>query len=98
MQPLPAAAEYAQHVADRGALLGGDNADFFRIFRERFFLGFVEEAFALQFFLQLLEGQLESAFRPRLHVVDDDLIPSVRRIDRRPSPDQNLQSVLGLEL
>ena len=76
-----AALQHAQNVANRRARGRRDDADAQRQNWERLFARFVEEAFVLQTFFQLLEGELQSAEADRLDIRDIDLIFAAHVVD-----------------
>jgi len=92
-----AASDDVEEVADDCAGGRGDDASGVREGRQRTFAFGVEEAFSLEAFFELLEGELERACADGLHGFCDELHLSPLLVDADAAADQNMQAVFGTE-
>ena len=75
-----------------------DDADADGKARQRAFAGGVEEAVGEEFFLELLEGELQRAMALRLDGFDDELIFAAQLVDIDAAAHENLNAVFRFEL
>ncbi len=93
-----AALEDAENISNRRSGGRSDDADAARQHRQRLFARFVEEAFFLQLFFELLEGELERAESDRLNVRDVNLVFAAHFVDAERAANGDVQAVFGAEL
>ncbi len=86
-----------QHVADRGAGGRRDQRDAARVYRRGLLARRIEQALGGEARLQLFEAAHQFADAGVLEMLDDELVPALRLVERRLRPDQNLLPVLRLE-
>ena len=79
------AAEHLDDVADRRAFERRDDPDFSRQRGQRPLPGGVEQPFALQALLELIEGELQRPESVRLEVLAHELILALGLVDRDPA-------------
>ena len=93
-----AALEDAENVLNRRSRGRSDDADAARQNGQRFFARFIKEAFFLQLFFELLEGELERAESDRLDVRDVNLIFATQFVDAERAAHGDVQAIFGAKL
>ena len=94
-QTRVAASDDVEEVANDRACRGSDNADGARKCGEGAFAVGVEEAFGLESFLELLEGELEGACADGLHGFGYELELAALLVNADAAADEDMEAVLG---
>ena len=92
-----AAAQHLDDVAHGRAVERRDDADLARQRRQRALAALVEQPFACEPLLELIERELQRAEALGLEVLADDLILALRVVDADAAARDDAQSVLRLE-
>src|SRR6267154_2264341 len=98
MHIAEAASQNADHIAHSRAARGSNQSDAAGQERQGLFAIRGEEAFRFEAFLELLEGQLQSAQADGLNVLDIDLVFAARFVDADGAAHRDAQAVFGAKL
>src|SRR5437867_1584681 len=98
VQLAEAAADHAQHVADRRAAQRRHHADLSREARQLALARLIEQPLGLEPGLELVEGQLQGAEPLGLEQLDDHLVLAALRVDLDAAEGHHVQPVARLEL
>ena len=77
---------------------GSNNANALRKFRDGLFVLFVKQAFGIQFFFELLKGQLQCAHAHGFYFAANNRVTAAGAVDFQLAGYINIQSVFEIKL